>query len=197
MPDTQRGRSPPTFRSLQKYSPGRRCGEYTRRMSDIGKAIKAVFDEINSLGRQGHAALVIAMTARLEHELERCIKKKMRPLSKEMSKRLFEDYGPLNTFASRIDMAFALDITTPEIHAELNKMKGLRNLFAHSPKVLSLDEEPARSLFGSLKRPAAASGNSQQVLFACVLAIDDHLEKFLVSMGEPEDLRILEGTSAQ
>jgi hypothetical protein len=41
-----------------------------------------------------------------------------------------------------------------------------------------------------LKRPAGVSGNHHEILFGCVIAIDDQLEKFLVTMGETEDLRL-------
>lgn len=98
---------------------------------------------------RSHAAYVMVATAMLDHELERSIKKKLRPLNAKMSKRLFRGYGPLSTFSSRVDMAFALGITTPEIHRELNKIRAIRNLFAHSTDLLRLDKEPVKPIFDS------------------------------------------------
>jgi hypothetical protein len=87
---------------------------------------------------------------------------------------------PLSTFASKIDLAFALEIIAPEIHKELKKIKKILDSFAHSRKSLSLDQEPLKPLFDSLKLPPGAKGSYVEVLLDCVVAIDDHLEKFLL-----------------
>jgi len=63
-----------------------------------------------------HAAVVVTGAAILDAELERCIKTKCRTLNNKMSKRLFGYPGPLSSFAARIDVAYALEITTNEIH---------------------------------------------------------------------------------
>jgi hypothetical protein len=127
-------------------------------MPDLKEAFAKLADSVIRSERQGHAAIVMRLTSMLEFDLERSIKWKLRPLNKEMRKRLFDGYGPLSTFAAKIDFAYALDITTDAIHKELNTMKKIRNNFAHTKQFLSLDEEPIKTLFLELKRPPDVTG---------------------------------------
>jgi hypothetical protein len=54
----------------------------------------------------------------------------MRPLDKKLAGRLFKGYGPLSSFSAKIDLAYALKVTTLEIHNELHKIRDIRNAFA-------------------------------------------------------------------
>jgi DNA-binding MltR family transcriptional regulator len=108
-----------------------------------------------------------------------------------MKKRLFDAYGPVSTFAAKIDLAFALGITTEAIHQELNKMRRIRNAFAHTKDGVSLDTEPVKAMFYTLARPADIAGSYLEQFTKCGVLIDDHLEAYLVSKGETEDLRLL------
>jgi hypothetical protein len=105
---------------------------------------------------------------------------------------LFDAYGPINTFAAKIDIAYALDITNDATHQELNKMRKIRNEFAHAKKSLSLDTEPIKTLFHTLVRPPGITGSYLQQFVQCGVVLDDYLEAFLVRMGETKDLRVLE-----
>ena len=71
------------------------------------------------------------LVAAIEYDLERCLIRKFRPLNARMKNRLFGAYGPISSFAAKIDMAYALGITADEVNLELNKIRKIRNLFAH------------------------------------------------------------------
>jgi hypothetical protein len=70
---------------------------------DLGKVL------IHST-KMSHTTVVVTAAAILEHDFERCIKTKMRPLKKDMENRLFGGggYGPISSFAAKIDLAYAL-----------------------------------------------------------------------------------------
>jgi hypothetical protein len=85
-------------------------------------------------------------------------------------------------------MAYALDITSDAIHVELNKIRKIRNLFAHSTSILSLDKGPIRPLFDSLARPPETKGTYSEVFVACITSLDDFLEKYLIRMGVTDGL---------
>jgi hypothetical protein len=153
------------------------------------KHAQTLGESILALGRQGHASIVMMLTSTIEYDLERCLLLAFRPLNKELKNRLFGAYGPVGTFAAKIDIAYALGITTEAIHIELNKMRRIRNAFAHSKRGLSLDTEPVKTMFYSLVRPAGISGTYLEQFVKCGVVIDDHLEAYLVSKGEIEDLR--------
>src|SRR5260370_32955082 len=116
-------------------------------MPDLKDAFAKLRDSIVRSEKQGHAAIVVRLTSILEYDLERSIKRKFRPLSRDKGNRLFEGYGPLSSFAAKIDIAYALDITTDAIDKELTLMRRIRNKIAHSNERLSLDDEPIKTLF--------------------------------------------------
>jgi hypothetical protein len=141
--------------------------------------------------RQAHTGIVMRLVAAIEYDLERSLLRKFRPLNARMTNRLFGAYGPISSFAAKIDMAYALGITTDEVNVELNKIRKIRNLFAHSKASVSLDTEPLKSIFYKLRRPPGITGSYLDQFVKCGIAVDDHLGAYLVSMGETEDLRAL------
>ena len=46
----------------------------------------------------------------VEHSLERLLLERLRPLSKKQKERLFDGFGPLASFASKIEIGFALNL---------------------------------------------------------------------------------------
>jgi DNA-binding MltR family transcriptional regulator len=122
-------------------------------MVDIATLTKNLFEGILHQSRMTHPGVVIASTAILDNELERALKKAMRPFSKEMYKRLFGPFRPLSTFASKIVMAYALRIITEEIYVELEKIRHIRNEFAHSSKMLNFNSKEIAPKFLALKKP--------------------------------------------
>ncbi len=161
-------------------------------MPDLKESFTKLAESIRASEKRTHAGFVVRLTSILEYDLERAIKWKLRPLNKEMKKRLFDSYGPLSTFAAKIDIAYALDITTDAIHKELNTMRRIRNAFAHTKDSLSLDEEPIKTLFYELKRPPGITGTYLQQFVACGGMLDDYLEGFLFRVGERENLRMVD-----
>jgi hypothetical protein len=162
-------------------------------LNDLKESLANLTDSIIRTERQSHAGIVVTITSILEYDLERSIKWKFRPLNKAMKKRLFDSaYAPIGTFAAKIDIAYALDITSDAVHQELNKMRKIRNEFAHTTKPLSLDTEPIKALFLTLARPPGITGSYLQQFAQCGVVLDDYLEAFLIRMGETEDLRVLE-----
>jgi hypothetical protein len=160
-------------------------------MPDLTEAAKKLAEALILTHRQSHAAIVMRLITILEYDLERCLVRTFRPLNRAMRKRLFDAYGPVSTFAAKIDLAHALGITSEAAHKELHKMRKMRNAFAHSRAGLSLDTEPVKTLFYTLARPAGITGSYADQFVKCGLLIDDELEAYLVSKGETEDLRAI------
>jgi hypothetical protein len=152
------------------------------------EAIKKISEGFTAGHRMTHAAVVVTAAAILDQALERALKTQMPGLTKNLAKKLFDDFGPLSSFAAKIDLAHALGITSDFVHAELGKIRKMRNLFSHSEKLLSLDTEPVKTLFYALKRPPGVTGNYPEQFMACVLVLDNFLEKFLFRMGMTQDL---------
>jgi hypothetical protein len=147
------------------------------------EATKKIGEVFTAGHRMTHAAVVVTAAAILDQQLERALKTQLPGITNRLSKDLFGDRGPLNTFAAKIDMAHALGITSSFIHIELGKIRKMRNMFSHSEKLLSLDTEPMKTLFYGLTRPQGVSGSYTEQFMACITVISDFLEIFLLRMG--------------
>jgi DNA-binding MltR family transcriptional regulator len=132
-----------------------------------------------------HSGIVIATAAILDNQLERALKRAMRPLSNNMYERLFDSFRPLSSFSSKIVMAYALGIISADLYEELEKIRQIRNQFAHSSGVLHLGSPEIESMFLTLKRPSTVSKTPAEVFLACAKVIDDHLEAYLARPVEP------------
>ena len=86
---------------------------------------------------------VIALTvgARLDAALERALLAKMRKLSEAQRTTLFDGYGPLSSFAAKIDVGYALNIFDDALYADLTVIRKIRNVFAHPQVILGQPPE--------------------------------------------------------
>jgi DNA-binding MltR family transcriptional regulator len=132
-----------------------------------------------------HSGIVIAAAAILDNQLERALKRAMRPLSNNMYERLFDSSRPLNSFSSKIIMAHALGIISVDLYEELEKIRHIRNQFAHSSGFLHFGSPEIEPMFLTLKRPSTVSKTSAEVFIACVKVIDDHIDAYLARPVEP------------
>jgi hypothetical protein len=99
---------------------------------------------------------VIAVTvgARLDVALERALLTKMRELSPAQRTNLFDGYGPLSSFAAKIDVAYALSIFDDAVYTDLTVIRKIRNVFAHPQRKVDqapdhFDDDPEHCASGS------------------------------------------------
>jgi DNA-binding MltR family transcriptional regulator len=152
---------------------------------DISTAVKNVFEGIRHQSRMTHSGVVLASAAILDSQLERALKKAMKPLPKKLYERLFESFGPLSTFSSKIIMARALGIVTIEIYGELEKIRQIRNAFAHSSTILNFESEEIAPRFLSLRKRHTTKTTHSELFVDCVRVIDDSLKAYLAQSREP------------
>jgi hypothetical protein len=151
---------------------------------DTNKPRRSFQEAIQVVGALSQSGSVLVACAVLNTELERALKVTMRPMDSKMYDRLFGGYGPLSTFSSNIDLAYALNITTNGVHANLITIKSIRNKFAHTADVLTLESTSVQPLYKKLKKPAEPKENSTVGIFIeCVDEIVSFLEEFLRTKG--------------
>jgi DNA-binding MltR family transcriptional regulator len=148
-------------------------------MTDLAKDMTNLIDAIQRQDRMTHSGVVIAATAILDNQLERSLKRAMRPMSKSMYEKLFGAFRPLNTFSSKIAMAYALSIINKDVYNELEKIRKIRNEFAHSSAVLHFGSFVIAPLLGRLKRSPSKATKPARVFLECVKAIEAALEEYL------------------
>lgn len=126
-------------------------------------------DAIVNLYQQTHASVVISAAAIVDSELEESIKLALRAMSKTQYAELFGPMAPLGSFASKIRIAYALNIITRDIYRDLEALRKLRNAFAHSTEVLThLESDAIAPLFHKLTKsdqPKKRSVRAQLDLF--------------------------------
>jgi DNA-binding MltR family transcriptional regulator len=86
------------------------------------------FEEIKS---ESDRAAVIVSSALLENALERSIISRLIPMSNTHRDLLFEDPGPISTFSAKIKLGFSLGLYGHTAKSDLNKIRAIRNQFAH------------------------------------------------------------------
>src|SRR5881398_134541 len=101
-------------------------------MTTFAENLDDLRQKIRHVGEQTHAGMALVAAAVLEDELLLALLTKMRPLNKALYDRLFEGYGPLRSFAAKIDLSYALKIVNRQQYDDLNTVRKIRNQFAHS-----------------------------------------------------------------
>lgn len=153
-------------------------------MGDIGKVVGDLAMGLAHQRRMTHAGIVIATAAILEAQLERALTRAMRPLSKKLYERVFDSFGPLSTFSSKIVMAHCLGIISAPVFQNLEHLRKLRNAFAHSSELLHFGSPQILPLFQALGLPATSTTEAESALMEFAKVIDRILEEYLARMGE-------------
>jgi DNA-binding MltR family transcriptional regulator len=143
---------------------------------------------VQTVGALSQSATVLVACAVLDTELERALKANMRPASKAIYSRIFNGYGPLSTFSSKVDLAYLLDITTDSVHHNLMIVKDIRNKFAHTSVVLTLDSDIVHKYFKELNRASTSKKSNTDIFIECADEVVSFLEAYLKRKGIPGDL---------
>src|ERR1035437_4275190 len=106
---------------------------------------------VKNLRQRTHSTTVIASAAIMDTQLEKCLKKAMRPMPQTMYKEIFGSMRPLGSLASKITMTYALRIVEKEVYAQFELMRNIRNAFAHSTESLHLGSPEIAPLLERLK----------------------------------------------
>lgn len=98
--------------------------------SDEDAAIKALDKDSD----RGAALVAFGL---VEKRLEDLIKKILRTDEADITNQLIGGYGPLGTFAAKMRLALMLRIYGKRVYVELDKLRDIRNDFAHGLKHLT------------------------------------------------------------
>lgn len=96
-----------------------------------------VFQDLANPERHDDRSAALVASTLLEHSLEEAISSRLAPMPPEQLEALFqgdqEREGVFQSFYAKIWMAYALGVFGPETLSDLNSIRAIRNLFAHSP----------------------------------------------------------------
>lgn len=103
-------------------------------------------DAIHEIENDGPRGAVLLGHALLENLMRRVLRSRMVELSKDEEDRLFGGIGPLGSMAARVRVAYAFGLIGREAVVHLNKMRELRNLFAHTGRKIGFDDPEVISI---------------------------------------------------
>lgn len=112
-----------------------------------------VFGDINLLTRSlrdlDDRGLVLSLAAFVEEALGELLKAFMMP--SEATSQLLEGFNaPLGTFSSRIKAAYSMGLVTREQFLDLERLRKIRNEFAHSWKPIDITKPKVASLIDGM-----------------------------------------------
>jgi DNA-binding MltR family transcriptional regulator len=144
-------------------------------------AAAKITEGLLGIRKRTHAQTVIVGAAILEQTLLDALIAKMQPLSKTLKDRLFEGYGPLNSFSSKVDLSYALHIITKDIYDDLTTIRKIRNAFAHSVSLINFDSREIRALFKRFTTMPVGETDYSKYYMSKLVDIDRHLNDFIAA----------------
>lgn len=97
------------------------------------------FTALQSLQNDSDRAVAIVAASLVETRLEEAILSYLQRDDK-IVQDLFRSSGPLGSFSAKIRIAYLMGITSKVLMHELERMKNIRNKFAHNLSAMSFDE---------------------------------------------------------
>jgi DNA-binding MltR family transcriptional regulator len=138
-------------------------------------------------------SIAIIAASWLEKALEVGILSKFIKLDDEQRKRLFDTYqhGPLADFSARIKIGAALDLFGPKTHDDLERIRVVRNAFAHSPQLLKFSTKEVAAVCNELHLPTTltlvegggSSAGPKTRYVSTAIAITSRIKTRMVSTG--------------
>ena len=119
---------------------GQQRGRLVQTLSEGVVNLSNLVVQLMEIKNNTHAAYALTAASLVDRLLGERIQAKLRPMSSEMTRRLFEGYGPISSIASRIDMAFAMSIIDEDMHRKARLVNTVRVAFAHSMAIRTFAE---------------------------------------------------------
>ena len=101
---------------------------------------------VERLGRQTHAGATMLTAAALDRLLETALLARFAKNNREVRDSIFGEFGVLRDFSAKIELSFALGLIDREAQKNLNAIRRIRNLFAHSKEYINFDSEPVQAV---------------------------------------------------
>ncbi len=119
----------------------------SRKLPDLS-VIENSFPYLEELVFQSDRACGIVAAAMLETRVEQLLRQ---VLVQGTEHDLFVAYGPLGSFAAKINMAAALGLISATEQRELHGVRRIRNDLAHELDQVSFDKEPVKAHLAALQ----------------------------------------------
>lgn len=111
--------------------------------------LSAILSEIAS---ENDRVAAISSAAFIEFSLQQFLEAAWPPISNTTRNRLFEGRNaPLASFSAKIEMGLAIGLYGPVVRSDLDKVRLIRNRFAHSMRPLDFDDAKISAHVGNFQ----------------------------------------------
>lgn len=117
---------------------------------DFNSYISDMEDIADGLTEESDRGCVLVTISIIEKQLEEILRKRILGTKKQL-KELFTGFGPMSSFSAKIKLAYSFGIITSEAYSELDRLKRIRNLFAHDPNLITFETKNIISMCDSLE----------------------------------------------
>jgi len=155
---------------------GRVASEISEQISEIHSKVSELTAQVHVLITSTHSHIVIMGAAALDNALELALLTKMCHLGRDMKDRIFEGYGPLSSFAAKIDIAYVLQIIPRDIYDSLRIVNRIRVRFAHSKQFLSFQDHEISAMIDSMPSLDLAIADRKDRFVKKLAELKTHLE---------------------
>lgn len=110
---------------------------------DLPPEVAALHETLARFTRQADRGTALIASAWVDDCLKACVRAFFRP-DKKIADDVLQPEGALGTFASRIKLAYLLDIIDPTAYRDLDLLRRIRNEFAHRRSDLRFTSPPIK-----------------------------------------------------
>ena len=112
-----------------------------------------------------HSWVALVATSVVDQQLEFALLTKMRKLNRKLEDELFTGYGPLSSLSAKIALAYALELIDSPARSRLDKLRKIRNEFAHSDDMnISFADPTIQKMMAALPKDCT-TGETGQYLY--------------------------------
>lgn len=136
-----------------------------KRKPDVSSALMWLMD----------AQVALLGAAIADQQLQDALLTRMRTLKAKDRDRIFSGYGPLSSFAAKIDLAFAFELIDAATRNRLTAVRQIRNKFAHSDWFLSFEHPEIVAILKKLPANTENIVDSQKIFLWQLTMVESHL----------------------
>jgi hypothetical protein len=134
----------------------------------------AMFDAMNN---EPPLACVLICASHIEKALGALLESFLNPC--ETSRNMLNNaFGVLSTFAARLDMCYSLGLIPKFMYVNLNRIREIRNLFAHSHEPVSFETPEVMAICNALTLPNAVDNLGNPVESPAIFKTTDPRSRF-------------------
>lgn len=154
------------------------------KLSEINYAVDRLKTQFDALLTFTDAHSVIIGATQLDSALEAALLTKMCQLNRDVKDDIFEGHGPLNNFAAKILMAYALELISRDVYHSLLRINKLRVRFAHPKTFLSFQDLEISKLVDSIPGLDPTIENRKERFLKKLVELKTYLERLSVKKGQ-------------